>query len=257
MSLRHFVLASALISLSGCALTQQPQTPAPTQEPALSSLLAKQHQQAISAINSVGESAALTAERQQLQADKLDKLNEDVAALSRQVIVLSEAKDLPVIQCPEVEQSCPLHDKLVFGEVEKVTIEEVGFEFDTRVDTGAASSSLDAGNIILFERDGNQWARFEVMDRNQPDLGPRTVEAPVVRFVQIKKGTSGEPQRRPVIKVRLSIGDYHADTELNLNDRSHLEYPLLLGRKFIKDIAVVDVSQQYVQSATNGQNGAK
>ncbi|WP_228012673.1 RimK/LysX family protein, partial [Vibrio sp. OPT18] len=36
-------------------------------------------------------------------------------------------------------------------------------------------------------------------------------------------------------------------TEFTLADRTHLSFPLLLGRSFFRDVAVVDVSQKYVQ----------
>lgn len=72
-----------------------------------------------------------------------------------------------------------------------------------------------------------------------------TYESKVVRFVRIKQEGDVD-DRRPVIHAHLKIGKYSAETDLNLTDRSHLDYPLLLGRKFIKDIAVVDVSQQFI-----------
>lgn len=71
-------------------------------------------------------------------------------------------------------------------------------------------------------------------------------ESKVVRFVRIKQDANEKDDRRPVIHAHLKIGQYSAETDLNLTDRSHLDYPLLLGRKFIKDIAVVDVGQRYV-----------
>ncbi len=68
----------------------------------------------------------------------------------------------------------------------------------------------------------------------------------MVRFVRIKQDADEKDDRRPVIHAHLKIGKYAAETDLNLTDRSHLEYPLLLGRKFMKDIAVVDVGQAYL-----------
>ena len=43
------------------------------------------------------------------------------------------------------------------------------------------------------------------------------------------------------------VGDLKEQTEFTLADRTHLTYPLLLGRSFFKDIAVVDVSRTYIQ----------
>ncbi|BFL84220.1 hypothetical protein LFREDSHE_26700 [Shewanella baltica] len=74
-----------------------------------------------------------------------------------------------------------------------------------------------------------------------------------MRFVRIKQDASEKEDRRPVIHAHLKIGQYAAETDLNLTDRSHLDYPLLLGRKFMKDIAVVDVSQRYVHGKVTNQ----
>lgn len=43
----------------------------------------------------------------------------------------------------------------------------------------------------------------------------------------------------------LSLGPIEQNAEFSLNDRSHLTYPVLLGRRFMMDIAVTDISQNY------------
>ncbi|MEE3208742.1 MAG: RimK/LysX family protein, partial [Pseudomonadota bacterium] len=35
-------------------------------------------------------------------------------------------------------------------------------------------------------------------------------------------------------------------TEFTLADRSRMSYPVLLGRSFLKDVAVVDVGQEFI-----------
>lgn len=35
--------------------------------------------------------------------------------------------------------------------------------------------------------------------------------------------------------------------EFTLKDRSDMTFPVLLGREFLKDIAVVDVAREYIQ----------
>lgn len=34
--------------------------------------------------------------------------------------------------------------------------------------------------------------------------------------------------------------------EFTLNDRTHLNYPVLLGRRFLMDIVVIDVAESYL-----------
>ena len=172
-------------------------------------------------------------------ARQSQKMNEDAAALAQ----LSEPP-----QCPDSS----ITDKIVLGAIESVAVDELKASFATRIDTGAESSSLDARNIVLFERNGVQWVRFDVMTNGEGQPG-NTYEHKVERFVRIKQEADMPDDRRPVIHAHLTIGQYAAETDLNLTDRSHLDFPLLLGRKFMKDIAVVDVGQNYIHGKQDKQ----
>ena len=52
---------------------------------------------------------------------------------------------------------------------------------------------------------------------------------------------------RPVRIGTITVGDHKEKTEFTLADRGHMTFPILLGRSFFRDIAVVDVSKKYVQ----------
>lgn len=191
-------------------------------------------------------------------ADYQTKVLAELNGMNVGLLALAEKATGPQITCPELpEDPNNLGDKFVLGEVERVYIQEVGQAYDARVDTGAVTSSISATNIRLFERNGEQWVRFDI-PAERPAEGEEeapgtTVEARVARFVNIKKASSDEPQRRPVIRARIRLGDYVTEAELNLTDRSHMEYPVLLGRKFFQDIAVVDVSRKYIHSGDGSQ----
>ena len=57
------------------------------------------------------------------------------------------------------------------------------------------------------------------------------------------------------------MGEVTRLVEVNLADRTGFEYPLLIGRDFLRDVAVVDVSEKYTQATpgapepkTNGED---
>ena len=51
---------------------------------------------------------------------------------------------------------------------------------------------------------------------------------------------------RPVVEMQLCIGDQMRETEVNLTDRSHFRYPLLIGATAIRDLeAAIDPAQKY------------
>lgn len=114
-----------------------------------------------------------------------------------------------------------------------------------KLDTGAKSSSLDATDITPFERDGQRWVRFRP-SRSGLDAAP-LVEQPVARYVRIKRHR-GPHDRRPVIRLPLCLGDELRTVEVNLTDRGRFIYPLLLGRKALAGLAVVDPARTFVRA---------
>ncbi|MDR9499399.1 MAG: RimK/LysX family protein [Hydrogenovibrio sp.] len=147
----------------------------------------------------------------------------------------------------KMEQKAPyryVEGKLVVGSVEKAHLLPSNWLFLARIDSGAETSSLDARNIRLFERDGQEWVKFELADRQYDRTHP--LELPVQRIVRILQSSSDEPERRPVVAFKLTLGDIEQVVEFTLSDRSHLEYAMLIGRNVLKDLMLIDVSQQQI-----------
>lgn len=147
--------------------------------------------------------------------------------------------------CPEPElllRPQPAEDKLLVGEVEDVLFDHQGLILRARIDTGASTSSLDARDIQNFQRDGDNWVRFSVPN---PDSGePIVIERPRARRVRIIQAAADEPERRPVVELRVTLGDSSQVAEFTLSDRSNLEFPVLIGRNILRDLMVVDVSKR-------------
>ncbi|MEC7939727.1 MAG: RimK/LysX family protein [Pseudomonadota bacterium] len=145
---------------------------------------------------------------------------------------------------PEEKPTKTSDGKLILGEEEWVFVPGLKEAFKARVDTGATTSSISAVDIVDFERDGKDWVKFKIQ---HDGITTEEVSLPVERWVKIKQSSAEGTQRRAVVVVSIQIGDLKDKTEFTLADRTHLSFPLLLGRSFFRDIAVVDVSQKYVQ----------
>ena len=104
------------------------------------------------------------------------------------------------------------------------------------------TSSLDARNIAIFQKGGKDWVRF---DMPSEDHEPVQVEFPVSHFVLIKRHGL-ESERRPVIELKARIGNLVVPTEFTLRDRSAYDFPVLIGVRFLKKSAIVDVSREYI-----------
>lgn len=136
-------------------------------------------------------------------------------------------------------------DKILVGELERIWVDPPGMTMVARIDTGAQSSSLTAENIVEFERDGDDWVRFDVVIEDRST----TLEREVVRYVRVVQQADPEGTRRPVVSMRLLLGNVQDSFEFTLADRSHLDYQSILGRNFLTDLALVDVGRQFVQPA--------
>ncbi len=174
-------------------------------------------------------------------------------------------EELPAVirECPEIEvpakpKPCPPipravvtreqcnaelpGDLLLIGRVERIYLMSEKQLLKARIDTGAGISSLHAIDLVEFDRDGKPWVRFDIPLPGQQSV---TVERAVRRVVEIKQ-QSGKPQRRPVVTMSLQLGPIEEQVEMTLADRTGYLYPILIGRNFLRDRAIVDVSKKYV-----------
>lgn len=135
-------------------------------------------------------------------------------------------------------------DKQVVGEKEQIFLNDLGVSIMARIDTGATTASLDARDIQTFERNGEEWVRFTVYNPETRD--PIDVERKRVRRVNILQPGGTEPERRPVVEMRITIGKITQNAEFTLADRSNLELPMLVGRNILRDVMLVDVSRSEI-----------
>lgn len=126
-------------------------------------------------------------------------------------------------------------DATVLGVVEEVEWSDQNLTLDARIDTGAKKSSINAQNISYFLKDGKEWVRFTV--------NKKQVERPVIRKVWIK-GEGMSRIRRPIVTITLKIGATVKEVKVTLADRSNYTYALLIGRNFLGEDFMVDVSKQ-------------
>ncbi len=136
-------------------------------------------------------------------------------------------------------------EKIVVGAREMVYFPAEGTFLVARVDSGAAFSSLHASQIQRFERDGEVWVRFN-LDFDGTD---RIMERRVERFVHIHQAGSVNISERPVVNLDIRLGRYSLRLSFNLTNRRHMTFPLILGRDFLSDRALVDVSNEFLMSS--------
>ncbi len=121
-------------------------------------------------------------------------------------------------------------EKMIIGGVEEVVLMPWGVRLPARIDTGAATSSLDARELMIK----NNIAEFRL-----PIMyGGLRLRLPVKGWQKIRSADFRE--RRPVVEMSFCIGPKSIRTRVTLNDRSTVTYPLIVGRNVLKDKFVVD-----------------
>jgi ribosomal protein S6--L-glutamate ligase len=116
-----------------------------------------------------------------------------------------------------------LTKKIIVGSEEWCSLPGLGLPaIKARVDSGAATSSLHAFNIVPFQRDGDRWISFEV----HPLQNDRSVvirhESPVLEQRGVRN-TSGITETRYVIREQLVLGEESWPIELTLTNRDALD----------------------------------
>jgi hypothetical protein len=126
-------------------------------------------------------------------------------------------------------------EKVRIGAAENAVLLPWGVMMPARIDTGAATSSLDARNLAVKGKS----VEFSL----PPQYGGRRIRLPVAKWRTIKSASGSS--RRPVVVVELCIGPVRLKTQVNLTDRSNLEYPLLIGRNTLMRDFVIECSTSY------------
>jgi len=175
---------------------------------------------------------------------KQEKITALTAELEKSQQQLQAKKTTPVKQTAPVSVT-HANDKTILGQSEWVYVSTLKDNFKGRIDTGAATSSINAVDIERFERDGKKWVRFNITHAEGDKA--EMVEAKIERIAKIvQSSTPGEETDRPVVKLHVRIGDIAHLSEFTLTNRLHMEYPVLIGRTFMQDVILVDVSKEYV-----------
>ena len=152
-----------------------------------------------------------------------------------------------------------LGEKRVIGATATVKEVKTDLLFKARVDTGATTSSLHVEQYII-ENEAEKMAdnvgkkiRFRMKNH---DGESEWLESRIAEVSMIK--TSVDQEERYKVLLTLRLYEVKKRVLVTLNDRSHMKYPMLLGRNFLRGDFVVDVegrkkssNKKAVQAATD------
>jgi ribosomal protein S6--L-glutamate ligase len=147
-----------------------------------------------------------------------------------------------VADSSQVKANIIANKKIVIGRIEWVNIGADNIKLKARVDTGAKTCSMHAENIREEVINGDVYVRFDTYNEQNEKI---TLLRPVISQQKVKN-TSGESSNRYVVREKIQLGGKHYTVNVNLNDRSRLQYNFLMGRNLLIGKYIVDVSQSFI-----------
>ena len=130
----------------------------------------------------------------------------------------------------------------ILGRYDRVDLPELGlFNIHAKIDTGAYTCSLHCKKAEVV--DGK--LEFILLDQEHPEFtGMRFV------FENFEKrdikNSFGEVEKRFVIVTSITIFEEVITTEFSLSNRGSLKFPILIGRKILRNRFLIDVARKNI-----------
>ena len=130
------------------------------------------------------------------------------------------------------------NEKITIGRREVIDFPELGlFGITAKVDTGAYTTALHCHDI----REENGVLYFKLLDPTHPEYTAKEQKF-TTYFQKEIKNSFGEVEKRYIIKTIIKMGRKRIKSVISLTDRGTMRYPVLIGRKLLKNRFVVDVA---------------
>lgn len=247
MTLKYSVLLAAAVLLSACATNESVQS-INTSQQHIQTVLNQQSEQIQNQADHIEHLQLLQGALNHMLSEmavELDMVNERLAVLTP---VASSAKPLAEPQSKRAKPTATDENgKILLGRAEWVWLDVLDQTIEAEMNTGMRNSLLYVKNSQIFERDGSDWVRFELATTDTTELESAEFEAPVVRMTKIRLIADGQYDKRPTIKTNIRIGSTVEQAEFVLTPSVKITSQAVLGRNFLRDIAIVDVARKHIQ----------
>jgi len=151
---------------------------------------------------------------------------------------------------PTTKRKSPKKKKCIIGATATLLEKQSELAFRARVDSGAKSCSLHVQKIKIE----NESKKENPAERMQENIGKvihfevkngddktHILTSKIAGYVIIKTSNMQEGKRRYKVLLTFRWKSMEKEVLVTLNNRSHMEYPLLLGRNFLRGDFLVDV----------------
>ncbi|MDR8524136.1 putative ATP-dependent zinc protease [Shewanella fidelis] len=144
------------------------------------------------------------------------------------------------------------NEKAVIGATAKMSVAHAELSYVARIDTGAVNTSLHAYDIVVeggsaknMKDNVGKMVSFTT-ENNAGESKRLTAKIVKTSTVSNSQGT----ETRYMVDLDVGFKGKERKVRVNLRDRSHMDYKLLIGRNWLKGRYVVDVSEKKIIGPT-------
>lgn len=116
-----------------------------------------------------------------------------------------------------------------------------------KVDTGARTSVIHCQSLEIVKKYRKSYVKFVLLASEMPEFNGQEFILPFFKEKKVKN-SFGQEERRLMVQTTLELFNKTYPIEISLRDRSNMEFPVLLGRSFIRGKFVVDVALSNMSS---------
>lgn len=129
----------------------------------------------------------------------------------------------------------------IIGNYDKIDLPQFElFNIDAKIDTGAKTSSLHCEIITISAN--KKEVQFMPLGKTKGNNKAQMFTLPIEKMVWVKS-SNGQKQNRVVIKTTIVVFNHTYEVFMNLANRASMSYPILLGRSFLEQGFLVDVTK--------------
>lgn len=126
----------------------------------------------------------------------------------------------------------------LIGRETHISLEDYGlYDLPAKVDTGADSSAIWASDIKVE----NKVLSFKLLGPNSPYYSGKTIKTKEYKFYKINN-SFGHIEKRYAVYLRVRINGRRIRARFTLANRSTKKYPVLIGRRLLRNKFLVHVS---------------
>ena len=134
--------------------------------------------------------------------------------------------------------------KITFGRIDKADFPEFALSnIDIKIDSGAFTSSIHCSNIKEIVVNKENVIQFTLLDPEHPFYNNKEFTSKNYTS-KIIKSSNGISEKRFMIQTNIVLFNTTYSIYLTLSERTDMKFPVLIGRKFLNKLFIIDTAKK-------------